>query len=442
MKRFNSWLAVVPAAVLLAAAGGCNRSGGAEAKAAQPQSIVRVTVGKPQRKTLRLYTTQPGQLDAFEQTPIHPKVSGYIGEVLVDIGQRVEKDDLLAKISVPELDADLAHSEALVAQADAGIKKAQAAVRAMEAASKTAQTRIREAEAGVARADAQLVRWKSEYRRITELADNGSVTKKLVDETLNQLKAAEAARQETEASVDSAKAAFVQSQADIEKAKSEETAAGAELGVAKATQTRAQTMLAYTQIKAPFKGVVTQRNVDTGHFTQATRGADAKPLFVVAQSDTVRVFVDVPEMEAALVDEGDAATVQIQSLRNREVIGKVTRTSWTLDPANRSLRTEIDLANKDLSLRPGMYATVRILLEERPNALVLPISAVMYEKNETFCNCVKNGKIVRQPLKVGLRSGDEVEVLDGLGGDETVVLLASSSLAPGQAVEVSETATK
>src|SRR6185295_17199168 len=103
-------------------------------------------------------------------------------------------------------------------------------------------------------------------------------------------KAAEAARHETEAAVESAKAAYAQSQADIEKSKSEEMAAVAELGVAKATQTKAQTMLAYTQIKAPFKGVVTQRNVDTGHFTQATRGADAKPLFVVAQSDTVRVF--------------------------------------------------------------------------------------------------------------------------------------------------------
>jgi HlyD family secretion protein len=201
-------------------------------------------------------------------------------------------------------------------------------------------------------------------------------------------------------------------------------------------------MLSYTEIKAPFKGIVVQRNVDTGHFTPATRGADSKPLFVVAQTDTVRVFVDIPEMEAALVDEGDAATVQIQSLRDREVPGKVTRTSWTLDPANRSLRAEIDLVNEDQSLRPGMYATVRILLEERPDALVLPAAAIVHSANETFCNGVKDGKIVRKPVALGLRSGDEVEIRSGLDGDETVVVVQSESLTPGQAVEPQEAAAK
>jgi RND family efflux transporter MFP subunit len=423
---------------------GCNRSEGApgENQTAASTTIARATAGKPQRKAIRLETTQPGQIDAFEETPIHPKVSGYVGEVMVDIGDQVEKDQLLAELSVPELNVDLVHAEALVAQAEAGIKKAQAAVRAMEAASKTAQTHIRQAEASVARTAAQHERWKSEHARITELADKGSVTKKLVDETLNQLKAAEAAQTEAEAAVESAKAAFAQSQADTEKAKSEESAAVAALGVAKAGHARAKAMLAYTKIKAPFRGVVTSRNVDTGHFTQATRGADAKPLFVVSQSDTVRVFVDVPELEAAWVDAGDAATVQVQALRNKEVKSKVTRTSWTLNSANRSLRTEIDVANEKLELRPGMYATVRITLEEHPNALVLPSSAVIYANDEAFCHLVEAGKIVRRAIKPGIRSGGDVEVLDGLKGNETVVVLQPASFAPGQAVEVREATAK
>jgi HlyD family secretion protein len=201
-------------------------------------------------------------------------------------------------------------------------------------------------------------------------------------------------------------------------------------------------MLAYTEIKAPFKGVVTQRNVDTGHFTQATRGTDAKPLFVVSQSDTVRVFVDVPELEAALVEPGDSATVLVQALRNREIPAKVTRTSWTLDPSNRSLRTEIDIPNSEHGLRPGMFATVRILLDERSDSLVLPVAAILQADNKTYCNRVENGKIVREPVVLGLRSGDEVEIASGLSGKETIVLARSAALTPGQMVAVHEQAGK
>ncbi|MEX2137626.1 MAG: efflux RND transporter periplasmic adaptor subunit [Pirellulales bacterium] len=424
---------------------GCNRSVGApdeDRSTTSSSSVDRVTAGKPQRKTMRLETAQPGQIDAFEETPIHPKVSGYVSTVLVDIGDRVEKDQLLARLSVPELEADLLHAEALVSQAEAGIKKAEAAVRAMEAAAKTAETHIRQAEAAVARTAAQHERWKSEHRRISELAERGSVTNRLVDETLNQLKAAEAAQHEAEAAVDSAKAAFAQSQADTEKAKSEQVAAVAEVEVAKATQAKAKAMLAYTEIKAPFRGVVSQRHVDTGHFTQTTRSTDARPLFVVSQSDTVRVFVDVPELEAAWVDPGDSAIVQVQALRNKQTKAKVTRTSWTLNSSNRALRTEIDVSNERHELRPGMYATVRITLDERPDALVLPGSAVVYADNEAFCHCVDDGKIVRRLLTLGIRSGGEVEVLEGLSGEETVVLLQPASFKPGQSVAVREPAAK
>jgi RND family efflux transporter MFP subunit len=423
---------------------GCSRSEGAPdgKRTAASSTVARVTAGKPQRKTIVLETTQPGQIDAFEETPLYPKVSGYVGKVMVDIGEHVEKDQVLAELSAPELEVDLVHAAALVTQAEAGIKKAQAAVRAMEAAAKTAQTQIRQTEAAVARAAAQHERWKSEHSRITELADKGSVTKKLVDETLSQLRAAEATQTETEAAVESANAAFAESEAEVEKSRSEESAAVAALGVAKATHAKAEAMLAYTKIKAPFKGVVTQRNVDTGHFTQATRSADSRPLFIVSQSDTVRVFVDVPELEAAWVDAGDTAMVQVQALRNKETNAKVTRTSWTLNSTNRSLRSEIDIHNAELELRPGMYATVRITLEERPDALVLPASAVIYASNEAFCHSVADGKIVRRSIKLGIRSGADVEILEGLKGDETIVLLQPTLFTPGQTVEVREAPAK
>ena len=111
--------------------------------------------------------------------------------------------------------------------------------------------------------------------------------------------------------------------------------------------------LAYTRIEAPFDGIVTQRNVDTGHLTQP--GADKPPLFVVARSDIMTIRVDVPEAFAAEVNPGDRATIRLQEMKGRTVEGKVTRISWALDPRTRTIRVEIDIPN------PGAQASARPL---------------------------------------------------------------------------------
>jgi membrane fusion protein (multidrug efflux system) len=113
-----------------------------------------------------------------------------------------------------------------------------------------------------------------------------------------------------------------------------------------------------------------------------------------------------------------------------------------LSSANRSLHTEIDIPNEKHELRPGMYATVRIALDESPDALVLPATAVIYADNEAFCHTVEDGKVVRHAIKLGIRSAADVEIVDGLKGDEIVVLLQPASVKPGQAVEVREAARK
>jgi RND family efflux transporter MFP subunit len=415
-------------------------------EAAQPSTAAaldRVTAGTPQRKTLTLYTSQPGRIEAFEQTPLFPKLAGYVQSVLVDIGDRVETGQVLIELSIPELHDEREQKAALVAQAEAEVTQAEAALEAARAAEVTAGAGVRQAEAGIGRAEGEYERWKSEYERIKELAAQGSVTTKLVDETLNQFRSADAARNEAEANVESAKAALHGERANIAKAQADVTAAEARERVAQADLTKTQTMLGYAQIKAPFDGVVTQRGVDTGHYVHPANGSASRPLLVVARTDQVRIFVDVPEMEAALVDAGetgDSAIVRVQSLREGQFEGQVTRTSWALDRANRSLRTEIDLPNADGLLRPGMYATVTILLEQREDALALPITAIIHNGAETYCCAVASGKIDHRPVTLGLRSGDEVEIISGLHDNDTVVLARADSLQQGQLVEVIEPA--
>jgi HlyD family secretion protein len=424
--------------------GGCGRpsvaeSGGATAPSRPPASSVdRVRAGRPERKTLTLYTSQPGRVEAFEETPLYPKLAGYVKEVRVDIGDSVKKGQKLIQLWIPELQDEQEQKEALVALAEAEVQQAEAAIHAADTKISTARARVSQAEAGVGRTDGEYERWKSEYERIKELAARGSVTPKLADETLNQLRAAEASRMETTAQVESAKAELIEAQANAAKSQADLVTARAKLGVAAANLRQTKTLLGYAEIKAPFDGVVTRRGVDTGHYVHPAGGGATQPLLVVTRTDKVRIFVDVPELEASLVDPGDTVVVRVQSLRDPEFEATVTRTSWSLSASNRSIRTEIDVANEAGILRPGMYATVTICLDQRRDTLVLPITAIVQDGQNVCCCCVVSGQIQLRSIVLGLRSGGEVEVVSGLSGTESVVLAQADSLRQGQQVEVIE----
>lgn len=320
-------------------------------------------------------TTQPARIESFEQTPLYAKIDGYVRKVrtvtgpdgqpienpIADIGDRVQENDVLAELWVPEMDEELRQKEALLAQSKAELEQAAQAVVVAEMAHEMAKTRVGEFEAGVIRADGEYQRWKAELARMEELAAGRAISEKLVDETLNQFRAAEAAKGEAAARIRSAKTAVRETEAVVAKAKADQAVGRARVAVTKCGLDRMQALLGYAKIRAPFAGVVTQRNVDTGHFVWPPRG-DATPLFVVQRIDTLRCVVEVPELEAPLIEVGSRAFIRVQALGPEEIEGKVTRTAWVLDETVRTLRIEIDLANPDGRLRPGMYATARIVL--------------------------------------------------------------------------------
>jgi RND family efflux transporter MFP subunit len=422
--------------VTLSCSGGCHRSANTPAASSTGGSLERVIVAKPERKTLVLTTSQPARIEAFEETPIYAKLSGFVEKVHVDIGDQVKAGQSLVALSIPELVDEVAQKTALVAQAEAEVIQTASHTKSAKAAADTAKAKIAEARAGITRASGEYERWKAELERIKSLAGSGSVTEKLVDETQNQLQAAIGAREQAMAAVQSAEAASAEAETKVEKAKADELGAAARLRVARADLARANTMLGYTEIKSPFDGIVTMRSIDTGHFVQPAGGAGTKPLMTVARTDRVRVFMDIPEMEAAQVDVGDEATLNVQALRGQQLKAKVSRTSWSLDPTNRSLRAEIDIENKDSLLRPGMYANGAIQLAIREKAVVVPASAVFRLGADSFCARVESGKIVRDKVELGLRSGLEIEILEGISDDSEVVVTGADSLQPGQEVEI------
>jgi HlyD family secretion protein len=227
------------------------------------------------------------------------------------------------------------------------------------------------------------------------------------DEMVHQFRAAEAALAEVEARVKSAEALRLESGAKRDKSAADVAVADAKAKVAAADEARTKALLGYTHIVAPFKGMVTARHVDVGHFLQPN--AAGEPLFMVMQADPVRVFVDVPEADAAWVKDDAKVDVRVQALRNRVFPGKVTRTAWALDAKSRTLRTAIDLGNPDGSLRPGMYAYAALTVT-LPPCWTLPTAAVVRQGETAMAFLVRDGKAARVAVQVGQADGGRTEV--------------------------------
>lgn len=403
----------------------------------------RVTVGNPIKKTLKLYTEQPGHVEPYEQTPILSKIAGYIEEVKVDLGDAVKKGQLLLTISAPEYLEQINQKQAIYTQLKAQVLQSEAAFAAADASAKSAQATVGEMRAKLAKCEADVTRWTSESTRIQQLVQSGSVTSKVADETLSELQAAQATKQETIASIETAVAREQEAIAKKAIAKTDIDVANAKLGVAMADIELAESMYEYTKLKSPFNGVVTGRDVHTGHYVHPAGSPNGAALMTIADLEKVRVFVNIPESDAHWLDAGfadrnagDAVQLTLGGPTGKTIEGRVTRSSFQLDRQSRTMTVEIELDNADHRVLPGSFVTANILLEERTDAITLPIAAIVKNNDSTYCCTVTDGKIRHTPITLGLRVGDEVQVLSGLNGNESVVLARAGGLTMNQPVEV------
>jgi RND family efflux transporter MFP subunit len=437
-----------------AVSGGGKFAAGGEPSASN-ESLVKVTPIRPVRKTLVHWTKQPGQIEAFEETPLYAKLAGYVEKMYVDIGDLVKgpqfdeqgratlEGQVLAELSIPELDEELQQKEAAIGQAKAELLQASAAIKVAKASETSARAKVEETESVKEQTQADYEFAKSEFERMKKLADRGSVTQEVAEEKQKLMRSADSARRQTEARIASARAAVTEKRALIEKADADHGAAQQRLVAAEADLARVKALQTYTKIRAPYDGVVTVRNAHTGHLVQPGAGSGGKPLLVVVQIRVMRIFVDVPETDAPSISDGAVAEVIIPSNPAEPRQGTVTRTAWILNSGSRTLRTEVDLDNADGKLRPGMYAHARLKVAERPDALALPKGAVFTAEGNTYCFTIttneqdeSEGEVVRTPIEVGIRAGDDVEIVSGLSGDEQIIGLNASAFREGQKVQV------
>lgn len=399
---------------------GCQRSN-PPAVVAPAAPATTISVIKPEKKRVERTIEQPGTVQPFEETWLSPKVPGYVSMIStdpnkvnqpehdrqIDIGSRVRKDQVLVELSVPELDEEFKQKEALVRQADAEVVQAKKAQAAAVASVNAARAQVAEAQAGLSRAQALYERWQSEVSRIERLVSGGVIDSQTRDETQNQFKSAEASRNEATARVNSAQAAVLKFEADQEKSQADILAAEARLDVAKVETRRVDALRSYLRIKAPFDGIITRRHVNSGEYVTS----DAKPgLLAVARIDPVRVVVSIPETDAGLINSGQDIQLQLLALKSGPLTGKVSRTSWSLEPGSRTLRVELDVPNPEALIRPGMYAYARITLN-LPEGWSVPAAALAKLGDVYSVYLVEGGKAVRVPVQPGRGDSRVTQIL-------------------------------
>ena len=400
-------------------ASGCSHSRedgtSASSKSGSGKSEEGATAGikviRPERHDMKTQVIQPGTVQAFEVTPIYSRISGYVEKYHFNIGDRVKAGDVLIDMWIPDYVEQLAEKVASVKSAEVQIRVAEASLRAAAAKVVTAKARVASAEAGVKRAQASYTRWESEYKRLETLVTQRVLDVQVRDETYRQFEEAAAARDQADAMVSEMNSAEVQAVADRDHAAVDVESAKAQLQIAQAAEREARVLVEYGKIKAPYAGVITQRNVSPGDYLQPGAGSGGRPLFVLEQTDPVRVFVGVPELVSFYVHPNDIGTIRLQAIPGATREGKVVRSGFSLDPSTRTLQTEIDVPNSDDHLHPGWYVTVGITIE-RKQVWTLPSKAIAMEGQQNYFVYLEvDGKPVRTPVIIGLSDDTRTEVL-------------------------------
>ncbi len=367
----------------------------------------KVEVVTPQRQAMARTLDVPATLEAFEQADLYAKTSGYVAEVRVDIGDRVRAGDVLAVLDVPEMRHEVRHAEAVH--------------RAREARSAQVRSRVETARAELRRSEADLNLRKITFDRKKQLREGNAIPQQELDQAQGELAVAQAQVAVGEARIAGA-------EADV-------AAAAAEVAMARAAVERLRTLNDYATIRAPFDGVISRRLVDRGMLVQTATANRTSPLFTVQRIDRLRIYIEVPETDVLFVRAGAAATVTPYGRSESSFEGRVSRIASALNPRTRTMRAEIDLANDDGVLMPGMYAQVVLAVDSRDRALTVPAAALLTEGDSTFVYTVKDGRAARTEIRTGLDDGLRVEVREGLADDARVIVAGKGLVSDGLPVQ-------
>lgn len=387
-----------------------------------------------ERQPLIVRIEQPGTIEASESAALFSRVSGYVRAVHTDIGDHVSAGQILLETDVPELAQDLAFKKALVAEANAAEAQAKAGVTAAKGTLEAHAAQLALAQAELKKAESDCEFRRREYTRYSDLASKNASTAQLLDERQLVLHTAESACASAEAKLKAVRNERLVLEAKVAAAEADVRKAAAHVAVAEADRDKTSTIIDYAMLKAPFDGVITMRTVDIGEYVASPGSDRAAPLFTLERIDPVTVVVKIPEKEVATVHLGNQIKFQFDGLKDQELMAKVTRLSHSLDGKSRTMRVEIDMANPDGALYPGMYGAASLMLADVSDAVTVPAAALFSHGGELFVFQVRDEKVVRTRVRTGFDDGRIVQVLDGLKGGERVIVSSKGELSDGDRV--------
>ena len=370
----NALLMVAIALLVLLIAGGITlwdhvSHDRALAKETERETVPTVAVVYPLSEKPDEDLVIPGSLLAYVESPIYARTNGYLVRWYKDIGSRVTKGELLAKIDTPEVDQELNQTRAAREQILAQMQLAKIS------------------------AD----RWEN-------LRKTDSVSAQEADQYVSGYK---------------------QSQAN--------------LAAADANVRRLEQLEGFKNVYAPFSGVLTRRNVDPGALINAGSGATGRELFDLAQIDPLRVYTSVPQAYAPYIKVGAKTVVTLQEFPGQKFFGKVARTAEAIDPATRTLLTEVDVPNKDGRLLPGSLGEVHFSVGSGVSKVTVPVNAMLFRSEGPQVAVVgPDGKVQLRPINIGRDYGATLEVLGGVSPTDRIVVNPADSLEDGQPVNIAQ----
>jgi RND family efflux transporter MFP subunit len=339
------------------------------AKETEVVSIPTVAVVQPASEPGNDELVLPGNLQAFEDSPIFARTNGYLLRWYKDIGSKVQKGELLAMIDTPEVDQELSQARASREQIKAALELAKIS------------------------AD----RWAN-------LRKTDSVSQQEADQQASGYQQALA-----------------------------------NLAAADANLRRLEDLESFKNVYAPFSGVLTRRNVDPGALINSGAQATGKELFDIARVDPLRVYVSVPQAYAPNIKVGMKATVTLQEFPGQKFMGTVARTADAIDPATRTLNTEVDVPNKDGKLLPGSFGQVHFATGTSIPRITIPVNAMLFRAEGPRVAVVdKDNKVHLRPISIGRDFGATLEILGGLDVSDQIVINPSDSIEEGQKVHVAK----
>jgi HlyD family secretion protein len=374
-----------------------------------------VQVTPVKRGDLTYFFNATGDISPLMQVDLFPKVSGYLEEISVNIGDSVRQGQVIAQIDRSDFLHKVHEMEAKVAQAKAGLDEIEAGTRSEE---------IRQAEEAVKQAQSRYDNAKTQRERMEALYQKQIISKKDFDNA------------DTECTV--CEAQLVSSKERLKQLREgarreEREASRAKLKEMEAVLLQEQTRLQNTTITVPFSGEITHKYVDAGALV-----SPSTPLVTLVHTETLKVMANVLEKDISLVKLGMKVRIQTEAFPDRSFDGRIIRMNSALDTATRTLQTEIHIPNAGKMLRPGMFAKIEIALSNRIGTLTIPKVALVEDGKDRVVFVVENNQALRKSILTGIEQDETVEVLQGLREGDRIVTKGQGSLKDHSVVRVIE----